>query len=276
MLYHVSLARNSLWCYGDRPYPELPREIAQRVLPSQNPLAGRVWSYGPIRAGLPGFAYTLPLSLPSAYGAYGFGGYDPIIEARPETRAFQEKFAASPAEACRAYGIRWVLVANADYYKKEWEYWWAVRKSDWCFGFSDSGWPTYREKFLPAAELRVRREEVSLYELPDASPLAFDRANPQAPLSIEFHGWGAEVEVPGTGQRTVVVNIVVRPWLRAACGRQPLESSADEWGRMEVRVPDGVTHFQVFYDLPWRRGILAGMGLAAATLVGMVLIRNRF
>ena len=98
--------------------------------------------------------------------------------------------------------------------------------------------------------------------------------SPQTPLPIEFHGWGAEVEVPGTGQRTVVVNIVVRPWLRAACGRQPLESSADEWGRMEVRVPDGVTHFQVFYDLPWRRGIFAGMGLAAATLAGMVLIRN--
>ena len=74
------------------------------------------------------------------------GGYDPIIEARPETRAFQDKFAASPAEACRAYGIRWVLVANADYYKKEWEYWWAVRKSNWCFGFSDSGWPSYQEE----------------------------------------------------------------------------------------------------------------------------------
>ena len=199
MLYHVSLSRNSLWCYGDRPYPELPREIAEWVLPSQNPLAGRVWWYGPFRAGLPGFAYTLPLSLPSAYGAYGFGGYDPIIEARPETRAFREKFDASPAEASRAYGIRWVLVANADYYKKEWEYWWAVRKSDWCFEFSDSGWPRYREKSLPAAKLRVRREEVSLYELPDASPMAFDRANPRAPLPIEFHGWGAAVEVPGTG-----------------------------------------------------------------------------
>ena len=94
MLYHVSLSRNSLWSYGDRPYPELPREIAERVLPSQNPLAGRVWSYGPFRSGLPGFASTLPLSLPSAYGAYGFHGYDPIIEARPETRAFLDKFAA--------------------------------------------------------------------------------------------------------------------------------------------------------------------------------------
>ena len=119
MLYHVSLSRNSLWCYGDRPYPELPQEIAQRVLPSRNPAAGRVWWYGPFRSGLPGFAYGLPLSLPSAYGAYGFGGYDPIIEGRPETHAFQDKFTASPAAAGRAYGIRWVLVSNADYHRKE-------------------------------------------------------------------------------------------------------------------------------------------------------------
>jgi hypothetical protein len=274
MLYHVSLSRNSLWSYGDRPYPALPREIAELVLPSQDPQAGRVWSYGPWRSGLAGFAYTLPLGLPSAYGAYGFGGYDPVIEARPETRAIQDKFEAAPAAAGRAYGIRWVLVANPDYYKKEWEYWWAVRKSNWCFEFSDSGWSNFQEKFLPAAKLRFRCEEVSLYELPDASPMAFDRADPRLPLPIEFHGCGGDVQVPGAGQRTAVVNIAVRPWLRAACGRQPLEFSADEWGRMEVRVPDGVTSFRVFYDLPWRRGIFAGLGLAAATLAGMAIVRK--
>jgi len=121
MLYHVSLSRNSLWCYGDRPYPALPQEIAERVLPSQNPLAGRVSWYGPFRAGLPGFAWVLPLSLPSAYGAYGFSGYDPIFEFRPETRAVQDKFDASTMEASRAYGISWVLVANDEYYAKEGE-----------------------------------------------------------------------------------------------------------------------------------------------------------
>jgi hypothetical protein len=105
--------------------------------------------------------------------------------------------------------------------------------------------------------------------------MAFDRASSRTPLSIAFHGWGAEVEVPGKGERAIVVNIVVRPCLRAACGRQLLNSSADEWGRMEVRVPDGVTHFQVFYDLPWRRGVVAGIGLAMATLIGATLIRKR-
>ena len=106
-------------------------------------------------------------------------------------------------------------------------------------------------------------------------PWRLIRANPRAPLAIRFHGWGAEVDVPGMGQRTVVVNIAVRPWLRAACERQPLKSSADPWGRMEVQVPDGITRFQVFYDLPWRRGMLMAAGLATATLSGMALIRKR-
>ena len=149
-------------------------------------------------------------------GLMDSGGYDPIFEARPENLAVQAKFDASPAEASRAYGIRWVLVANADYYKKEWEYWWAVTKNNWCFDFSDSDWPAYREKFLPAAKLRVRREEVSLYELPDASPLAFDSGESASAAADRVSWLGAEVEVPGTGQRSVVVNIVVRPWLRAA------------------------------------------------------------
>ncbi len=276
MLYHVSLSRNSLWCYGDRPYPELPREIAESVLPSQNPLAGRVWSLRAVSSRLAGF--RLHAAAEPAFGLRGLWIRAATIRSsKPGRRpmAFQEKFAASPAEASRAYGIRWVLVANADYYKQEWEYWWAVGKSDWCFGFSDSDWPAFREKSLPVANCESAARKSACMRLPDASPMAFDRANPRAPLAIEFHGWGAEVEVPGTGQRTVVVNIVVRPWLRAASGQQPLESSADEWGRMEVRVPDGVTHFQVFYDLPWRRGIFAGLGLAAATLGGMALIRKR-
>ena len=258
----------------------MPGEIAKLVLPSENPNAGRVFSYGPWRSGLPGFAYSLPLSLPSAYGAYGFGGYDPIVSGRPESLAIESKFDAAPAEACRAYGVRWVLVADAEHYKREADYWQGVSKCNWCFGFSDSSWPNYQEACLPTAQLRVQREEVSLYEISEASPLAFDRANPSTPLPIEFHGWGSAVQVPGNevsgnGPRTVVVNIAMRPWLRAASGGQPLEVLADDWGRMEVSVPDGVTNFEVFYDLPWRRGIFMALGLMSATLVGLAVVRKQ-
>jgi hypothetical protein len=275
MLYHTSLSQNSLWCYGDRPYPELPQEIARRILPSHDPNAGRVLCYGPWRSGLAGFAYALPMNLPSAYGAYGFGGYDPVTEARPESRAIQDKFDASPGEAARAYGVRWVLVANADYYRQESPYWRSVRNCDWCYDFSDTAWPQYRQQFLPAAELCYECAEVSLYEIPDVSPLAYDRANPRSPLPMTFSGGGAEVQIPGSGQRTVVVNLATRPWLRAACGKRPLEFAADEWGRMEVSVPDGVIRFEVFNDLPWRKAIMMSLVLATTTLVGVACITSR-
>ena len=274
LLYHVCLARNSLWSYGDRPYPELPPEIAQRILPGENPRAGRVSWSGPQRSGLPHFSYALPLSLPSAYGAYGFLGYDPIIEARPETLETLQRFRASPVAASRAYGIRWFLVSNPDYYGQERDFWWTYQKSYWPF--CDPAPPDYLRPLLRAAELRYRSPEVDLYELSDVSPMAFDRAAPQVPLAIGIHGWGGEVQTPGKGDRTVVVNIAMRPWLRAAGGGRLLASAADDWNRLEVHVPDGVSRFDFFYELPWRRGVFCGIGLAAATLAGFALLRRLF
>ena len=84
--------------------------------------------------------------------------------------------------------------------------------------------------------------------------MAFDERRPSIALPICFHGWGAEVESPGGGDRKVVVNITMRPWVKAAAGSEPLSAQADAWGRVEVRVPDGVSQFEVYYELPWRRG----------------------
>ena len=275
MLYHVSLARNSLWCYGDRPYPPLPREIAARVLPSENDQAGRVLWHGPWRSGEPGYAFLLPHSLPSAYGALAFGGYDPIIESRPETRAMQTRFDDSPVAAAKAYGVRWILTANPDHYRAERGFWQAVWKNDWCFEFMQKGPPCNEERVLSAAQLRVARDELSLYELPGASPLAFDRAKPDVSLPIRFRGWGAEVDAPRGGPHAVVVNMVMRPWVRASAGGAILPTAADDWGRVEVSVPDGVTRFDVYYQLPWRRGLLLGTALTAATMVGMAVVKQR-
>ena len=87
MLWHVSLARNSLWCYGDRPYPSLPQPVAAAVLPNENPQCGRYMWVGPWRSGQPGYAQLMPHSLASAYGALAVDGYDPIIAGRPESLA---------------------------------------------------------------------------------------------------------------------------------------------------------------------------------------------
>jgi hypothetical protein len=276
MLYHVSLVRNSLWHYGDRPYPQLPPEIAQRVLPSGNAQAGRVLWYGPWRSGVAGYANLLPHSLPSAYVALAFAGYDPIIERRPETMAILEQFDRDPVATARAYGVRWVLAANPEHFRPERDFWQAVRKKDWCFDFMDEDSPSGEQRVISKSQLRVDRDDVRLYELSGASPLAFNKAKPDQPLSIRFCGWGAEVNATGEGERTVVVNMAMRPWVKAVAGGEDLQTAADAIGRVEVHLPADVTHFDVYYQLPWRRGLFFGGGLAAVTLLGMGLLRPRF
>jgi hypothetical protein len=275
MLYHVSVARNSLWNYGDRPYPPLPAEIARQVLPDESGQSGRVMWYGPWRSGQAGYSFLLPHSLPSAYGAWAFAGYDPIIERRSESMAIQARFDSDPVATARAFGVRWILAASPDHYRPERDFWQQVRKKDWCFDFMDDGPPSGVERVVSAAQLRFQRDEVRLYELSGASPMAFDKAKPMLPLPICFRGWGADVESPGDDERTIVVNMAMRPWVQAVADGKRLSTSADEWGRVEVHVPKGLTRFDVRYELPWRRGLLFGGGLAAATLLGMALIRTR-
>jgi len=129
------------------------------------------------------------------------------------------------------------------------------------------------ERLVPAAQLRFQRDELRLFELPGACPMAFDRANPSVSLPVRFHGWGAEVESRG-GERTLVVNMIRWPWVQAAADGVALPTTADEWGRVEVRLPAKVTQFEVLYRLPWERGLLLGAVLAVATLGATFYLYN--
>jgi hypothetical protein len=136
--------------------------------------------------------------------------------------------------------------------------------------------PTYVLALCKASRRVFHSEEVDLYELDDVSPLAFTENRPRAALPVRFHGWGAEVDVPGTGERSLIVNVLDRPWLQALTDGHTLSSSADDWGRLRVVVPDGVTRVEVQCNMGWGRGVLGGAGLAALTLGGCFAYRKRF
>ena len=270
MLYHTSLSRNSFWSYGDRPYPPLPPELASRLLPQENPGAGRFLSYAPLRSGRQGFATGLPLSLASVYGAFAFRGYDPLCEMAAEFQDAQQRLQTTPVAACRAYGIRWLLIAKPDFYRRECGYWMKEIKRPWCIGL-DVPLPEEITSLCDAASPCVQREELTLYELANVSPMAFDKSRPSEALPIRFRGWGADVEVPGGGARSVVVNVLARPWLRAMAGGRPLVSTADSWGRLQVSVPDGVQRIEVRCAMGWGRGIVLGLGLTVVALAGIAV-----
>ena len=274
MLYHVSLARDSFWCYGDRPYPQLPQEIAERVLPGEN-CSKPVASYGSgrgDRADLDtrGCCRTVcrrPTGrVPSAAT---------IRSSRTgrKRRNCRRTSTMTPIEAARAYGIRWILVANPDHYWPD-----AITGNR---SANATGASIIWIRTRPAAWIgshgqlssACNEKKLRLYELSGTSRMAFDRNKPSDPLPIRFRGWGAEVDCAGGGERSIIVNMAMRPWVQAAAAGGFLPASADNWGRVEVRVPDGVTRLEVFYQLPWRRGMLTGGCLMAATLVGVFLVR---
>lgn len=266
MLYNASLSRDAIFRFADRPYPAMAPEVADRVLSSDDRTASRVWYCGPPFSRLPRFANTLWAGIASAYGAYSFNGYDPIGEFRPETRSARQRLRDSPVEACRAYGIRWVLVPNPDYYHGELEIMAAA-----CPYFVDQGLPGQAEQICKSAPSVLRQEEMTLYEVADTSPMAFDEAHAKLALPVRFHGQGADIEVPGLGVRTIIVNMLARPWLYASGGGRPLSLGADPWGRLKILVPDEVDHVEVRCRMGWRRGIALGGGLAVVTLAAYLL-----
>jgi hypothetical protein len=269
MLYNVWLARDAIFCFGDRPYPALPNEIARRLVPSEAASKSRVWYCGPGFSHLPGFCFALPMAIASAYDAYSLNGYDPIGEFRPETVAARQRLHKDPVAACRAYGVRWVTAPNPDYYQGETAEMAAINPY-----FVDLGTSQDLDPIRKAAVSCLQEKTTLVYEIGNVAPLAFDEARAAVGLPLSFDGRGAEVEVPGSGERTIVVNVLARPWLHAFGKGQPLAAGPDDWGRLRVVVPEGVHRVEMRCVMGWWRGIVLGAGLAVMTLAGCVVLRR--
>ena len=69
--------------------------------------------------------------------------------------------------------------------------------------------------------------------------------------------------------------MAMRPWVAARGGGHALAVTADDWGRVVVQVPEGVTKFKVFYQLSWLRGLLFGSGLLVSTIAVMIVVRRK-
>ena len=261
MLYNVWLARDAIFCFGDRPYPPLPHEIAQRLAPPGDASQSRVWYCGPGFSRLPGFCFGLPMAIASAYDAYSFNGYDPIGEFRPETVAARQRLHKDPVAACRAFGIRWVTAPNPDYYGGETAEMAAINPY-----FVDLGTSQDLDPIRKAALSCLREKTTLVYEIGNVAPMAFDESRAAVGLPLSFDGRGAVVDVPGDGERTVVVNVLARPWLHAFGNGRSLVAAPDDWGRLRISVPDGVQRVVVRCQFDWGRGIVLGLVLAAATL----------
>jgi hypothetical protein len=270
LLYHCTQARLSLYSYVDRPYPALPDELSRLLRGEDGQPVQRIWCAAAKRSPVSGYAVSLEHNLPSVYGILATEGYDPLVEASTPNRQAKRHLWEAPVKACRAYGIRWVLVHESTPHPS----------------FGSNPWVEWMERIERKrhlilkdlqAQARPKLEVPNLrvLELSGVAPLAFtDTQSPHA-LPLQIDGSGLRVEVASLSRdRRVVVNFLWRPEMKAWADGQPVELDEDWWGRMVAYVPAGAQTLQIRYEPPWTDGWQLAAFLALACGLSAWLVRR--
>jgi len=274
MLYHVTQARPAFWFFEDRPYPSLTREQQTTFLGGDPLRPQRMATLTPMEdsplryPNLPQYTLSLDLNFATVYSILSFDAYDPLSWCHAfcinhlfknlgeHPRAIDDFHAAAAAESrnrlplCRAYGIRWLTVFRplasiyAPYFPREGQ---------------------------------VTETPVSyIWTLPGVCPLAFAEADPGTAFPIRFDGRGATVDVRRQGVATscprggpFIINILAWPDFRVYADGTPIAFTPDDWGRMRIDVPPGVSTIEARYSPPWAIGFGLGALLAVLAFITM-------
>lgn len=119
---HLFFARQSFYDYKERPYSRL--RYPTSLLDGEESLQ-RVLAVGPDRSITADFSSSLRNNFATLFRIAVIGGYDPLVEARPEDRKVKKRFVAMPFDTAAAYGARWML----------------VYRPDWKFDADSKAWP---------------------------------------------------------------------------------------------------------------------------------------
>ncbi len=266
---HLTRIGIAFYTYGFRPYPPLPAELAELIGPDGNGRQQRIMSFGAMRTTDPSYPVSLPHNLPCNYEVPALLGYDPLVQRFGRYTACLERLGPEPQAGLAAYGVRWLL----------------VHRTAW------GGWkpetPNRFERVFPLLSLLRTlgsAKEVSLpdlddvltvFEIPDAAPLAFDAASPSEALTLRMSVAGLDIDVdPKAEPRNIVANFLWYPHMAATADGQPAMVSEDEWHRIVVAVPPDATKVCIRYVPPRAVGTVLAL-LAALFAAGTTLACQR-
>lgn len=199
-----------------------------------------------------GFPIALTGNLASVYEVLSFNRYNTLTWFHAFSKPLFERFNNEPTTAYRAYGIRWVF------------------RHPYMTGPAD-------RRFVEGLRDAGSVGGMMVWEVPDPAPLAFAERDPKAGFPVSFSARGAAVQLDddfSTEQENIVVNVLGWPRFRAIADGEIVSWSADEWGRMVVRVPAGTRVLEVVYSPRWREGLGLGvLALAASVIMAWGLAR---
>jgi len=235
---HVPQTRVAFWTYADAVDRRLPQKL-QALMPADQ----RVASVTPLRSGLAGHSDTLPNNLATLQGVLHIDGYDPLVEAKPETRVRRD-----PA-TWRDFGVATVLVAPG----------------------IDARQLVQQHGLVHLLDLPT----VRVFRVPEPRPLAF---SPDG--AVEVQGWrisghGLDIDVrPMLPQGRLTVGFLWRrgmhAWVQDTHGqRREVTVGQDALHRIVLALPPGTRVISLVYQPWWRFG--AGLVLLLAVLLLAVL-----
>ena len=270
MAYHCGMARTSFYNYGFAPYPELPSAF-ETVNKSQQ----RVLVVAPKRSMDPTFPLSLQLNSATAYGIPVVAGYDPLVEFAATTKQILANV-STLEDGWERYGVRWVVVhhtaKNPQFSENEAMRWQEELDSETLDRIG-------RQLRAKRATIFYEAPEVTIYELPEADPMAF-ATHDALPLPIQTDHGGLRVDtsgltVPSSANASVTVNYASRPFMSAVADGQRVEIEPDAYLRMRVDVPTGCQQLSIRYRPPWGLGLGVGLVLVVGALAFDVVSQRR-
>ena len=263
MLYHAGIARASFRSYEAPPYPAPARQVVERLRPAAGEIGPRMVVLSHDRD--PRIAAVLGRNIATRHGVSAIGGYGSMTAFGHEYATAQRAIVERPAEARRAYGVRW-LVRHPPARAAE------ARATGY---FADYYFATFAERLraaVPGAAPVAAGPAAEVLDLGPADPMAFPLGRPEAPLEARLVRGHVEVRLPArTPAGEIVLNYLHRPRLVPRLDGETLEARADEWGRLVARVPAGGGVLRLDYDAGWTRGFVLAAVLALNAL-GLALI----
>jgi len=265
----VGCSMASFYTYGFHPFPRLPEGMARLLQSPDEPAPYRHLYYAGERSMQWNYPYCLPHSLPTYYELPGMLGYDAIFYRKSLTRSVIERVLKEPGPTLSAYGVRWLLpdpILPVDYLpghsKAE-----LYVESTLCDGLMTIPLLRYHKIPLP------RDTVMHVGEYPKPSPLAFWTHAPAQALPLTMDSEGVRVNLGEVANaRTIVVNFLHWPDMRAYVDGQPTPIDHDEWDRMVIQVPEGSKKLAVLFQSPWWPGTAAGGVCMLVALCGLLVL----
>ena len=266
---HLTRVGIAFYTYGFRPYPQLPAELAKLVEPAEAGRQQRIMTFAAMRSTDFSYPLALPHNLPVEYKVPAFYGYDPLVQRFGRYHACLERVLTEPQATLAAYGVRWLLV-----HRTAWGGWepQTPNRFERLYPFVEllNTLGTNRQESLPELD-----EYLKVIEIPDAAPLAFDAAEPSAPLPLHMSVAGLGIGlVPEPETRRIVANFLWYPDIVATADGSRADVSEDEWQRIVVSAPAGAKEIRIRYAPPRTPGIAIALLLSLVGVVATLACRR--